>query len=369
MTLKHFVLLFFIGLFLSGCDNRTPAESCSSTDTKKVIGSLLTEQTQKLTAEKKYDYYDGSLVLGGSKIRALLAQVQVNIESAKKVKQDPNSSIIFCSGQLKVTVPEATLADVDQTREMQHQTKIAQYAGQLNIKNSNNVFTQDVEYSVKRTDSAKEPHVDFESDTWVHLLDEITTSALLKPTLDGQEAQESYYVQEDQLPKQDVDDLRPETEPSILEAEKMRAVQEKQGLDRLNKELLEVEQAEQEILKEKEAAQSSSTANTGKQIFPSFNCAKVTKATEAVICANAELATLDVENMKLYKKAKNIDAIATHEIWKASIKSKYACGTNVDCIKGVYKESILNYGCISSDNDSDCGIDVPQETENLNVTQ
>jgi len=363
MTLRYFVLLFFTGLLLSGCDNRALTESCSSTDTQKVIGSLLTEQTQKLTAEKKYDYYDGSLVLGGSKIRALLAQVQVTVENAKTVKQEPNSSIIFCGGQLKVTVPETTLADADQTREMQHQTKIAQYAGQLNIKNSKNVFTQDVEYSVKRADTAKEPHVDLESDAWVHLLDEITTSALLKPTLDGQEIQESYYVQDDYQPTQEID-LKSEVEPSRLDTEKTRAVQEKRGLEKLNQELLEAEQVEQEILKEK-AAQASA-ANMPKQISPSFNCAKATKATETVICTNAELAALDVENMKLYKSAKNIDAVATHEIWKASIKSKYACGTNVECIKGVYKESILNYGCISSDNDSDCGVDAPQEAENIN---
>ncbi|TRX01917.1 lysozyme inhibitor LprI family protein [Candidatus Methylobacter oryzae] len=364
MILRHFVLLFFTGLLLSGCDNRALTGSCSSTDTQKVIGSLLTEQTQKLTAEKKYDYYDGSFVLVGSKIRAVLAQVQVTVENAKMIKQDPNSSIVFCGGQLKVTVPEATLADVDQTREMEHQTKIAQYAGQLNIKNSNNVFTQDVEYSVKRTDTSKEPVVDFESDAWAHLLDEITTSALLKPTLDGQEIQESYYVQDDPQPTQEID-LKPEVGASLLGSEKMRAIQEKRGLEKLNQELLEAEQAEQEILKEKVAAQSSSTANMAKQISPSFNCAKATKVTEAVICANAELAALDVENMKLYKNAKNIDAVATHEIWKASIKSKYACGTNVDCIKEVYKESMLNYGCISSDNDSDCGVDAPQESEHL----
>ena len=74
--------------------------------------------------------------------------------------------------------------------------------------------------------------------------------------------------------------------------------------------------------------------------------------------------------MKLYKIAKDIDAIATHEIWKESIKSKYACGTNVDCIKEVYKKSIQSYGCVSSDRNSDCSVDsAPQSTEGEGVTQ
>jgi uncharacterized protein len=75
------------------------------------------------------------------------------------------------------------------------------------------------------------------------------------------------------------------------------------------------------------------------------------------ICTNRELAALDVENSQRYKNAKDIDAVATHEIWKKSIKSKYACGTDVDCIKEVYKKSIQSYECVSSDKNSDCGVD------------
>jgi uncharacterized protein len=64
------------------------------------------------------------------------------------------------------------------------------------------------------------------------------------------------------------------------------------------------------------------------------------------VCANPELAALDLKNMKLYKNAKSKDATTTNVIFKASIKSKYACGAEVDCIKKVYQQSILNYGCV-----------------------
>ena len=88
------------------------------------------------------------------------------------------------------------------------------------------------------------------------------------------------------------------------------------------------------------------------------------------VCANPELVALDLKNMKRYKNAKSIDATITKEIFKASIKSKYACGTEVDCIKKVYQKSILNYGCVAAGKDLDCGADADsQESESEGVTQ
>jgi uncharacterized protein len=43
--------------------------------------------------------------------------------------------------------------------------------------------------------------------------------------------------------------------------------------------------------------------------------------------------------MALYKKAK--------VIWQESIKSKYACGTDVSCITKTYEKSIQRYQCVT----------------------
>ena len=352
MNIKHSMLLFFTGLMLSGC-NKQISTSCSSPDTQKLIGQLLTNQAAKLTADKKYDYYDGSFVFGAVKIRASLDQVQVATENSKTVKEDSNSSKKLCSGLLKVTIPTNMLADADQAREIQHEPKIAEYAKQFNIENSSNVFTQDVEYSVQLTGNGKEQHAEIEGVAWGNLLDQIVTSALLKTTL---EAQETDHVQLNEQPKQEVERLKPESE-----ADKLGAMQEKQALERLNKELLEAEQAQKELLQERTSpqgvpTQSLPSVTTAKQISPSFNCAKATKPTEITICVNPDLAALDVKNMNLYIKAKSIDVAATKEIWKESIKSKYDCGTDVECIKEVYKKSIINYGCVGADKESDCAV-------------
>lgn len=374
MNIKHFALLLFTGLMLFGCSKQVPTASCSSPDTQKLIDKLFTEQAEKLTAEKRDDYYDGPFIFGAIKIRASLAQIQVAVESDKMVKQDPNSSKEFCSGLLKVTIPTKMLADVDQSRDIQHQSKISQYARQFNIENSINVFTQDVEYTLQPTGDGKEPHVEIESDAWVHLLDEIITSALLRPTL---EVQETDNVLKNEISKQEVERVKPETEQVKLETEKLKAMQEKQGLDRLNKELLEAEQVQKELsqITKKQVSQQVATqalppVTTTKQFSPSFDCTKAHKLTDITVCANSDLAALDVENMKLYKNAKFIDAVATKKIFKESIKSKYACGTDVDCIKKVYKRSIRNYRCVGADKKLDCGADAaPQETESEGVTQ
>ncbi|MGZ5054809.1 MAG: lysozyme inhibitor LprI family protein [Methylobacter sp.] len=364
ITLKNTALLTFTGLLLAGCNNLTPAESCSSPDTQEIIGQLITERAAKLTADRKYDYYDGTSVFGGVKVRALLAQLQITVESSKAVKEDANH-IKLCSGLLKVTVPANVLADANQARKIQHEPEIGLYAEQFNIENSGNVFTQDIEYRVPPIGEGKTQQVEIEDAGWANVLDQVITFALLKPTLD---VEVNDPVPLNEPPKQAVARLKPEVEqekpqaePAKVEEDKLIAALQKQGLEKLNQELLEAEQVQKEKLQERAsqpaATQALPSVTTTQPISPSFNCSKASKPTEITICTHRELAALDVENSKLYKNAKDIDAVATHEIWKESIKSKYACGTNVDCIKEVYKKSIQSYGCVSSDKNSDCVAD------------
>ena len=350
---------------LAGCNEQIPAASCSAPDTQKLIGTLLTEQAGKLTVAKRHDQYEGSTVFGAVKINTLLAAIQVAVTNIKTIKEEPNNRQSFCSGLLQITVPPAMLADVDYAREAQHQPKIAQYAKQLNIENNNNVFFQQVGYKVAYTvqpnGGGKELHIKFESDAGVHLLDEIATAALLKPTLTGQEAES---VQTNEQPQKEVEPVKPEAEQVISEAEKLKALPDKQGMDRLNSELLEEEQVQKtlspvakEHVSEQVATQSLPLASTTKQTAPSFDCSKAKKPTDMTVCANPELVALDLKNMKLYKNAKSRDATTTKAIFKASIKSKYACGTAVECIKKVYQQSILNYGCVAAGKEVDCGAD------------
>lgn len=235
-----------MGLLLSGC-NKTPTASCSSTDTQNSMGKLLIEKVEKITADKVDD--GDAYLFDKAKIRASLAQVKVAIEGIRTVKEDPNSSKKFCSGLLKVTIPTSMLADVDQARAMQDKLKISEYARQVNIDNSINVFTQnDVEYNVQPTDDGKELYVELENYLWVNFLDQLITSDLLKPLLEVQKAEQ---IKKNEQAKQELIRLNQEAEQARLEVEKLRATQEKQASENLKNELL------QEQLPQRLAAPSS----------------------------------------------------------------------------------------------------------------
>jgi len=365
---------------LSGCNEQKLTASCSSPETQALIRTNLIEQAARLTVAKRDDPYVGSTVFGAVKVNTFLAQLQIAIANTKTTKEDANGRQTFCSGVLQVTVPPSLLADAEYTRAVQHQPKIAQYASRLNIENSSNVFSQFVEYTAEYTlqpnGGGKDLHVNFKNDAWVHLLDEIARAVLLKPTLNGQKI-DSVQLNEQPTPTSEVEPLKPEAkEHNKLEVEKLSAVPNKQGIDKLNSELLEEEQAKQALSQEPKEHVSDKAASplvppvtATKPTAPSFDCNKAKKPTDITVCTNSELVSLDLKNMQLYKKAKAIDASATKTIFNASIKSKYACVTDIVCIKQVYQKSIYNYGCVVGGKTLDCSADVPQESESKGVTQ
>jgi len=360
MNMKKIAPLLFISLLLAGCNKPTPVASCSSPDTQKIIGGLITEHAAKLTADKKYDYYDGSFVFGGIKVRALLDQFHIAVENINTLKEDAANNQKLCSGLLTVTIPTNILADANQAGKNQHEAEIGQYAAQFNIENSANVFTQDIEYNVQLIDKGKTQHIEIEDAGWANVLDRIVTLTLLKPVLD---VEVSDQTQLNKPPKQDTASLKPETDQVKSDDDGLRDKLRKQGLEKLNKELLEADQVAKEMLQERANQQVATVPSAGatEQVSPSFNCSKAGKPTEVTICTHPDLAALDVKNSDLYLKAKSINAIATKEIWKESIKSKYACGTDVSCIKKVYNQSIQDYGCIGAGKaPEDCAADVDQ---------
>ncbi len=335
---------------LSGCN--ASMDSCSSSETQELMQKDITEQAVRSITQKRDNQYNGALIFGATKVRASLAEIRIVLENIKTVKQDPKSHVSSCTGQIKITVPPPMLEDVDMTRDNQYQIKIAQYARQLAIENSRNAFTQTVDYSVKSLEGSKVGSIEFKSTPWVHLLDEIITAALLRPTLDHQEVNAS---QHNEPPIHEVEPVKPEAEVS-------RALQEKQATDSIIKDVPKAESTEKILPKTPVPQQTvqpspspspspslslSPEATTKKKISPGFNCNKAIKPTDITICANSALAVLDLENMALYKNAKVVDPVMTKIIWQESIQSKYACGIDVSCITKAYKKSIQRYECVA----------------------
>ena len=350
MNKNTLISLFFISILISGCNS--PIKYCSISETEQALDNLLTEQVIQLTSAKKNDHYDGANIFSTIKIKATLAQIRISLENIKKVKQDVNAQKSSCSAQLKITIPPPMLTDVDVVRDTQHQLKIIPYAKELHIDNGNNVFLQNIDYSVLTSKGLKTPTVEFLSTPFAHLLDEIVTAVLLKPTLELKSAS-AVAVNE---PLKDI----------ITEVVRPEVNEEKTNTDlnkdnpSLKQDLPVVKTAELEPKKLQASKESTKTVGVEtslKQTTPSFNCSIAIKPTDITICNTADLVRLDNENMQLYKNAKAIDLVMSKNIWFASIKSKYACKATVDCIAKVYKQSMRDYDCVANKDKTSCKAD------------
>jgi hypothetical protein len=346
MNTKYFsALIFTTGIVvLTGCNDTSKlTATCSATDSQQLVGKIITEGAEKSISDARYSD-TGEFIFDKAKIRASLEQVKFEIESIRTLKEDPNSTKKFCSGVVKMTIPTNLLSDADKAREMNRKPKISQYARELNIDDSINVFTKkDVEYSVQPTDDGKELYVELESVVWVNLLDNIVSSALFKPILEVKKANEIQQNEQikDQA-KQEIEQLQEQTKQAKVETEKLKAIDEKQNAEQLKQDLVDAQ-------KSKLTQRNQELPTTIKIVSPAFDCKKAKSPTEITICANPELSALDVENMTAYKKAKLEDPIETKETLSLSIKQKNSCKMNVKCIKDSYIDSITKFECISGE--------------------
>lgn len=235
MNIKQLIVLLVSSLMLSACDNKITSD-CSSETAYKLIGQTIAEAVEKKTSNEKY-INTGEFIFDKAKIRALLEQLQIAVESVRTTQEDPNSSKKFCSGILKVTIPTSMLTDADQAKELENKPKISQTARTLDIEKNINIFTKkDFAYSVQPTDDGKELYVESENTIWVEMLHDITRSALLKPILEVQKAEQARQNEQE---KQEVENLKRETEITKLEAEKLKVLQAKQDADELKQQLLD----------------------------------------------------------------------------------------------------------------------------------
>jgi uncharacterized protein len=79
---------------------------------------------------------------------------------------------------------------------------------------------------------------------------------------------------------------------------------------------------------------------------PSFDCSKVKHKTELEICKEPSLAKLDFENAELFKKASNVNPVKAKQILNNSVKNRYKCQSDYNCIKSNFQQSIIDYKAI-----------------------
>jgi uncharacterized protein len=83
---------------------------------------------------------------------------------------------------------------------------------------------------------------------------------------------------------------------------------------------------------------------------PSFDCSKAKHKTELTICNEPSLAKLDSKNAELYKNAEKINPTQAKQQLNNSVKNRYKCQGDYDCIKSNLQQSIGSYNSLISSN-------------------
>ena len=320
------ILLLILDVGLTACGSTD--NYCATPNIEELFQNYLSEQVAMISAKNSIDKNVNTLAVLNAQAKEVLALVDIDLEDIKILNKDASKRMGQCAAKLKISVPPPLLDTVNDNRADLKQGLFSQYAKELGIKNKENTFTQQINYVVNRQVNPKYSQVKYNSDAWEHLFEQILKAYIDKPLLDNLKPASISPPQPIATYEPDIMQTTQST-PQPAENEEVQA----------NKVEIQPELVP-------EVTTDNISTNQAQSSHPSFDCSKATTPTDITICATAELAALDVNNMSVYKQAKLINPNLTKSIWRESIKYKYACGTEVDCIKHIYKKSISLYGCV-----------------------
>ena len=308
LNLKKMVLLVNLIIGLTSCS--TKEEYCKTTNLESLFQKSLIEHVSNLILKKSHDTAPDASAVINANVNNIFSLIDIDIENVISLNQQSAKNTAQCSAKIKVSVPPPLLKQVDEYRAQTKQVLFANYVKELGVENEENSFNQPINYVVTVDKNPEESKVQFDSYAWENLLSQLVFADIEHPL-------NHITSNEKQLINQSV---KTETEQEIITPPSVS----------IEKTTVNVQQN-----------------NQAKVIGPSFDCTKADKETDKAICSDPPLAALDIENMTIYKKAKLINPNKTQVIWRESIKYKYACGKEVDCITHIYKKTIKLYGCVA----------------------
>jgi len=300
------ILLIIIGIELSACG--LTDDYCSTPNLEQLFLNYLSVQITTILNKQNPIKDKKSVEALNAKVANLLALVDLDIDEVKTLNKDTSKRTGQCTANLKVSVPPPLLEDIDDYRLKLKEGLFSQYAKELGIENKENSFSQPINYVVNVSVNPQESHVKYDSYAWERLFAQLFVSVTDIPVLNN---------------------LRPTVERDIQTLNKTEIKDTKLSVEA-------VDMPSTDLISD----------NRNQNNAPSFDCNKASTPTDKIICVTNALAVLDVKNMALYKQAKLIDFNKTKLIRQESIKYKYACGSDVDCISRIYQKTISLYGCV-----------------------
>ena len=320
------IILLIIGIELSACGSTD--NYCSASNIEQLFQKYLSEQVALLIAKHAKVKDVNTLAILTAQAKEVLALVDIDLEDIRILNSDDSKRMGQCAAKLTISVPPPLLDIVNDSRVHLKQGLFSQYAKELGIENKENTFTQQINYVVNSQVNPKYSQVNYDSAAWEHLFLQILKVYSHQPIINNLKPVSKSPPQLISTSSPDIiqtTDQTPQTPESVE---------------------IQTNKADNQPKIWPEVIADNSLDKLAQSSHPSFDCNKATTPTDITICATSELADLDVSNMGVYKQAKLINQNLTKSIWRESIKYKYACGTEVDCIQQIYHKTISLYGCV-----------------------
>lgn len=155
---KTTVGLTFI-LILAACGVKNPLQSqnkCSSDEAQKLLKNIIMDEAEKGIKNKN----DIDL----TKARASFSLINLTADNIRTTKEDPNSTKVFCTATIKLSVPTEMFTTIEQAFSLANSdSNITQYANKLGFNTNANVFSKDFDYNTQPTDDGKKLYVELEN--------------------------------------------------------------------------------------------------------------------------------------------------------------------------------------------------------------
>ncbi len=164
-----------------------PQATCSDDASKAALESAIREGLEKVVAARSKDS-EGNQLVGFSKIRAAIANIKLVLENIRTIKEDPNSTKKFCSGNLKIVFGTQVFNDADKAREIAGLSNLNDATSTVGIEKGVDYLQGDLEYSVQPTDDGTKVVAEFESkDAKLDVFGEVLAASLLRSGLESKQ--------------------------------------------------------------------------------------------------------------------------------------------------------------------------------------
>jgi hypothetical protein len=136
--------------------------SCLSPLVVSVVQDILSEGVEARAREENKGMPENRR-LDLSKVRAIAAQVRVDMQDVLTSKNDPNSTKKFCEGTLSLSINADEMAKADDLRRRNNLNSIRSVAEDAGFRVDINKFTRRVSYSVQPTDDRSKLYVSLDN--------------------------------------------------------------------------------------------------------------------------------------------------------------------------------------------------------------